>query len=519
MTTNSKRYYERSYMNNPTKVLPWIRGSATLAVCVLALAVLGSASSAWAATRLVTTLNDSGPGSLRQAIADASSGDTITFSVRGTISLTSGALTIGNNLDIEGPGANRLTISGNHASRVFLIQSGTVTLARITISEGLADAFIPNFVNIGGGILNRATLTLSEVVVSDNQALGDASKSPLFASPAGGFPGGGFGGGVGNFGTLTVNDSSFIDNLARGGDRSSPHGNDRLLAGFGGGGGIDNFGNLTVNDSKFSHNQAVGGSNAVSPFLSGHGFGGAIASGNLGITMQVSNSEFDHNQAIGGSGNISPQPATIGPNKSSGGAIDVTGGIAMIDNCTLDHNQSIGGAGASDADGGIGAGGAIVATNFSNLGTNATIKNSKVEHNTALGGPGSPGHNGGEGEGGGLTSTAGAILTVINTTVAHNHAQGGEGGEGGNGGNGLGGGLYDSYNVTTPPPAGSPLTQLILASAIVNYNLALGGEAGDGGGNGQGIGGGVYYLGTFNADLDTDIEKNQASTGNDNVGP
>ena len=161
---------------------------------------------------------------------------------------------------------------------------------------------------------------------------------------------------------------------------------------------------------------------------------------------------------------------------------------------------------------------------------------------------GSPGHNGGEGEGGGLTSTAGAILTVINTTVAHNLAQGGEGKDGGYGGSGLGGGLYDSFNVTTAPPPGSPDTQLILLQGtIVSYNLAQGGEAegsGRGGHNcdgeteedgrdghdygskaeggskdGLGIGGGVYHLGTYSAESTTVIKKNHASTSNDNIYP
>jgi hypothetical protein len=45
-----------------------------------------------AATIIVTNTNDSGPGSLRQALANANNGDAINFAVTGTIPLTSGGL-------------------------------------------------------------------------------------------------------------------------------------------------------------------------------------------------------------------------------------------------------------------------------------------------------------------------------------------------------------------------------------------------------------------------------------------
>lgn len=53
----------------------------------------------------VINLTDSGPGSVRQAIADTPAGGTIDFAVTGTIVLTSGQLVITNDLTINGPGA------------------------------------------------------------------------------------------------------------------------------------------------------------------------------------------------------------------------------------------------------------------------------------------------------------------------------------------------------------------------------------------------------------------------------
>jgi hypothetical protein len=505
-------------MKNPMKALPRIRGSATVAVCALVLALSGSASSAWANTISVTTLKDNGAGSLRKAINDAAPGDTITFSVHGTIKLKGGALVIGKNLDIEGPGPQYLKVSGNRASRVFVILAGEVTLAGMTISDGLADgnSTVPVPVpvdthSVGGAILNFSALVLSDVVLSDNQAIGDASGTPLAAIPYDsdnpGYPGSAWGGAVANAGMLAVNDSAFIGNLARGADGviDSP-----TNAGFGSGGGIANVGILTVIHSRFTRNQAIGGNNNSSNVFPGHAPGGAILSSG---PLVVEDSEFSHNQAIGGNGNIAAAPPDFGANKSTGGAINVAGGTATIDGCTFEHNWSIGGTGESDKDGGIGAGGAVMVTNVSGFGTKATVTNSKIEHNIALGGPGSAGHNGGNGQGGGFISAAAGILIVGDgTTVAHNHAEGGPGGEGGNGGSGLGGGFYDQSGLLTGPAV------LELQGAIVTKNLALGGEAGNGGSEGEGIGGGVYRLGTYSADSST-IEKNQATTSNDNVGP
>src|SRR3954447_8917204 len=94
-------------------------------------------------TLTVTNALDSGAGSLRAAIKAAASGDKIVFDpgLNGqTITLTSGELAISKSLDIEGPGAGLLAVSGNHAGRVFDISQNqkavTVTIAGLTIEDG-----------------------------------------------------------------------------------------------------------------------------------------------------------------------------------------------------------------------------------------------------------------------------------------------------------------------------------------------------------------------------------------------
>src|ERR1043166_5617387 len=92
----------------------------------------------FAATITVINLNDSGAGSLRQAIADAVPGDMINFTVTGTINLTNGELLVTNDLAIIGPGATNLSIVRSPSAgyfRLLEVASGTVGISGQCRSE------------------------------------------------------------------------------------------------------------------------------------------------------------------------------------------------------------------------------------------------------------------------------------------------------------------------------------------------------------------------------------------------
>jgi hypothetical protein len=85
----------------------------------------------------VTNLLNAGPGSLRQALLDTPAGGTVDFrpGLSGTITLTSAELAISKDLTIAGPGADVVTVSGDHASRVFdTAATFTVSLSGLTIA-------------------------------------------------------------------------------------------------------------------------------------------------------------------------------------------------------------------------------------------------------------------------------------------------------------------------------------------------------------------------------------------------
>ena len=175
--------------------------------------------SAYADIITVTKTNDSGPGSLRQALVDSQDGDTIDFDplLKGqTIFLTSAELVINKSITISGPSPNLLAVSRAQnapAFRIFNLMSGrSVTIQGLTISNGLAPEF-----GCGGGILDEgSSLSLMNCTVSGNSTDGTGggicaesnATLTIESSTLSGNYAGDYGGGIANNGTLTINNST-----------------------------------------------------------------------------------------------------------------------------------------------------------------------------------------------------------------------------------------------------------------------------------------------------------------------
>ena len=286
-------------------------------------AAVASVQSIHATTITVMNTNDSGPGSLRQALSDANNGDTIDFdsSLKGqAITLTSGQLLVNRSVTISGPGADNLTVDGNANGRVFYINLGnTVTIDGLTIMNGSTSDF-GGGISFGGGIYNdQATLTVSNCAISGNSGGGiyndgtqgsptlTVTNCTLSGNPGGGITNDGFGGSP----TLTVTnctlsgnssgDGGGITNLTDSGSATVTVTNSTLTgnsASGGWGGGIYNYAAnadgvaaVTVSNSTLSGNSA---SQQGGGIYNTHIFGSA--------TVTVTNSTLSGNSASQGGG-------------------------------------------------------------------------------------------------------------------------------------------------------------------------------------------------------------------------
>jgi hypothetical protein len=337
--------------------------------------LIGTAPFAGAATLNVTSLTDSGPGSLRDTIAAANSGDTILFSVTGTISLTTGELVISKNLVVDGPGATNLIVEriavGAPISRVFNVTSGTVIISDLTIRRGFAQLD-------GGGIRNEATLTLNRCTVSDNRTrIGE-------------------GGGIYNSGTLTLNDCAIDRNRAAFESMS-----------FGSGGGIYSEGSLTLNNCSFFNNLATSGG------------GGAVSSE---ANLSVTSCSFRFNIALSGGAIDNSAMATVANTSFTGNDASNGGGGAIasygltdvtlsVEDCVFTGNEAQGNAGSGGAisSGGNSADATTTITRCTFKDNRANVRGGAIANsgNTTFGG------------------SATASFLLVNCTLAQNTATSG----------------------------------------------------------------------------------------------
>lgn len=378
---------------------------------LLAIILVGAAPNCLrAATIGVTSTADNGAGTLRAALALATNGDKINFSLPlpATITLTNGELFVTNNVTIIGPGPGNLSISGNTNSRVFNIATNcTVNLFELTLRDGRASSD-------GGGIFNAGTLTLSNCLVAFNIAGSGGPSS--FA--------GGSGGGIFNVGAAIAVACTFQSNRGGTGGPGSPHDPFNPAATPGGpggnGGGIFNGGALTLNSCTFYDNRAgTGGAGG------GTSVGGSAASGGTG---------------------------------GSGGGIYSTGSLALVA-CTFSGNcggaGGNGGAAISVFSGGYGGqgGNGGVAGGICNAGASgsATVRNSIIALNTV----GAAGTGGFGISASGPAGSSGTLPDLFGgfTSLGHNLVGANNGSTGLN--NGINGNIIGTTNSPINPRLGA----------------------------------------------------------------
>jgi len=409
---------------------------------------------------VVTSSADSGAGTLRQALASAVPGETITFGSNltgATIYLTSGELAVTKPVTILGPTSGQLTIDAQFHSRVFDITAqGGVTIDNLTIAHGRSA--------IGGGVYAESgTLTLQGDILAFDQAIQtNAGDSAMGGAVALGMAAKG----------LKASNDLFYGNLAWAADGQA--------GAFGGQTGGDGAGGaiytgpgtiLLASSDVFYDSQVYGGAGgkgfggpggtSTPGGPGGNAVGGAIAA--YGTTV-IRNDNFQLSSAHGGAGGAGGNGIQGGAGgaggAASGGAVYADGGLDIV-NVLFQGSIAAGGAGgagggygtspivpgstaAAGGAGGSADGGAVDADGprlEGGPGTPVLIQSVGFWDNAARAGAGGAGGEadicgaggpGGQAAGGGLM-TRFAALSETGSWFYANEADGGAGGAGGSG--------------------------------------------------------------------------------------
>ena len=283
---------------------------AALAVA-LGLALTAISGGGHAATQVLMNCNDSGSGSLRAAIAAATSGDIIDASglACSTISLSTGALAVTvNDLTVIGAGREYLTVTnGAKYGRVFSHSgTGLLNLRGMTITGGVVSPAAPESATRGGCIYSAGSVTLGNIFDPTDKASG-----------------------------VAVSDCNAVSTQAG------------VTAA---GGGIFAKSGVGLANSTVTHSNAVAQSGAT------YSRGGGIALDQGPFAMkysEVSNCAANGTHGDGGGidapfvDTVTVKHSTIAGNSSTGRAGGAylgtdTGGLVLIDNSTISGNRSAG---------------------------------------------------------------------------------------------------------------------------------------------------------------------------------
>ena len=278
---------------------------------------------------------------LREAINRANSlafNQTITFSpgLTGTLTLSLGELDVTQGINLNGPGARILAISGNSASRVFNLSGGSSafsTIFGLTIRDGAFTGAVGSSA-AGGGILSDQNLTVTNCEFTGNHVTGGVGVIDGHSG------GSGQGGAIFSSEILNLTGCTFVSNVATGGN-----------------GGV-------------SLGRVPGGNG-------GAGQGAAVYSSASSATM--TNCTFYQNNAYGGNGNNGTKGGNGG--QGAGGAVASTGTTTMLA-CSVSDNSANGGTGGTGSTLGNGASGATNGAGLVNLSNTFTVTDTIVGANT-----------------------------------------------------------------------------------------------------------------------------------------
>ena len=276
------------------------------------------------ATFIVSNSNDSGAGSLRQAIVDANASageDLIDITAIGTINLLTPLPVISEAVTIQGSGSNQLIIDGGGSFRIFESTAVPLTVTNLTVQNGRPAA------DAGGGIRSLGALTLNNVEVLSNT--GQFGGGGVYAAGEIQITNGrfqnnqsstGLGGGLWSTIGAVISGTTFISN-----------------SGPGQGGGAVVQGHSRLTNVHFENNQATASSG-----------GGLYASGRVTLTNAtfISNTAFSDGGALLSFGQAEVYSSRFIDNQSAdqGGAVYIGSWMTVTHSAFIGNSGGRGGA-------------------------------------------------------------------------------------------------------------------------------------------------------------------------------